>query len=186
VKIFLILAVLFMNCSILATGQEKLLYDFKVETIDGEPFDMKSLKGKMVMIVNTASKCSLAPQFKKLQALFEEYGGEDFIILAFPSNDFFGREPGTNQKIKKSVKEKYGITFPLMAKISVKGKNIHPLYSWLTISKQNGRVDAPVKWNFQKFLIDREGRVIDFIPPATRPDCQRTMNWLKEGLSQNR
>ncbi len=165
-----------------AFSQEKLLYDFSVETIDGKSYDLSLLKGKMVMVVNTASKCSLAPQFRQLQSLYEEYGGDDFIILAFPSNNFFGREPGTNQKIKKAVIKKYGVTFPLMAKISVKGEKIHPLYAWLTSSRENGRIDAPVKWNFQKFLIDRDGRVDDFIPPTTRPDCQRTLDWLKEGL----
>lgn len=167
-------------------GQEKLLYDFQVKSIEGEPFDLSIVKGKMVMIVNTATKCSLAPQFKRLQALYEEYGGDDFIILAFPSNDFFKREPGPNKEIKERVDKKYGITFPLMAKISVRGKKIHPLYKWLTSSSENGRLDAPVRWNFQKFLIDRDGRVNDFIAPTTRPDCRRVLEWLNSGLIQQK
>jgi len=183
-KIFWILIFCLFSGLINTSAQEKAFYDFRVKTIDGDNYDLSTLKGKMVMVVNTASKCSLAPQFRKLQSLFEEYGGDDFVILAFPSNDFFNREPGSNQKIKKRVNEKYGITFPLMDKVSVKGKNIHPLYAWLTDSKRNGRVHAPVKWNFQKFLIDREGHVVDFIPPATRPDCQRVIDWLMEGLTR--
>lgn len=110
--------------------------------------------------------------------MYEEYGGEDFTIVAFPSNDFFSQEPGSNQEIKEFCSKKYAVTFLLMEKITVKGDSIHPIYKWLTSSAENGVLDAPVKWNFQKFLIGRNGNVEDFIPPLTRPDNGRVIEWI--------
>ncbi len=162
-----------------ATAQTGSLHQFKVRTIDGKEFDLSSLKGKKVMVVNTASKCGFTPQYKLLQSLYETYGGKNFEIIGFPANNFLGQEPGSNEEIKTFCSENYGVTFPMMAKVSVKGKDIHPLYSWLTEKKLNGVKDAPVKWNFQKFLIDENGRLVDVLPPAAKPDDPKVLEWLR-------
>ncbi len=161
------------------SAQHKTLYDFSAKTIDGKNFNFSELKGKKVLIVNTASQCMLTPQYAKLQELYEEYGGDDFEIVAFPCNDFGKQDPGTNQEIKKFC-EQYPISFMLMEKISAKGDSIHPLFKWLTDSKENGTLDAKVRWNFQKFLIDEEGHVVDFVPPQKSPKSQKILEWLQE------
>ncbi len=176
IKLNLIIFTLLLSFQIFA--QHKTLYDFKAKTIDGEIFDFSSLKGKNVLIVNTASKCSLSPQFKRLQELYEEYGGDDFEIIAFPCNDFGKREPGTNSEIKEKCIRKYGVTFQLMEKIKIKGEDCHPLYYWLTSSEENGSLQARVTWNFQKFLIDKNGEVVDAVAPVSSPKNQRIMEWL--------
>lgn len=159
-------------------AQKASLHSFRVETIDGKELDLSSLKGKKVMVVNTASKCGFTPQYKLLQSLYETYGGRGFEIIGFPANNFMGQEPGSNEDISAFCSENYGVTFPMMAKISVKGKDIHPLYRWLTEKTENGVMDAPVKWNFQKFLIDEAGRLVDVLPSATKPDDAKVLNWL--------
>lgn len=175
---FAISIVVLLLASGICISQSKTLYDFSAKTIDGKMFCFSQLKGKKVLIVNTASECSLTPQYKRLQEMYEEYGGENFEIVAFPSNDFFKHEPGTNQEIKEFCQLKYGVTFLLMEKISVKGDSIHPVYKWLTSSAENGVLDAPVKWNFQKFLVDKNGDVEDFVAPLTRPDVERVIEWI--------
>lgn len=156
----------------------KTLYDFSAMTIDGKPFDFKTLKGKKVLIVNTASKCGFTPQYQELQALYEKYGSDSFTIIGFPANDFLNQEPGTNEEIADFCKKNYGVEFQMMAKISVKGKNMHPLYKWLTKKSENGVMDAPVKWNFQKFMIDENGKLAGFAPPSEKPDSERIINWI--------
>lgn len=178
----LLVSLLLMAVAAQAQAQMKTIYDFQARTIDGEEFDFSVLKGKKIMIVNTASTCSLTPQYKRLQELYEEYGGDDFEIVAFPANDFFNREPGTNAEIKEFCTKKFGVTFRLMEKISVKGDSIHPVYQWLTSSKENGVIDAPVKWNFQKFLINPDGTIEDVVEPWTRPDVEKVVKWI---LSEN-
>jgi glutathione peroxidase len=172
----------FLLCFLTIYGfaQTKNFYDFSATTIDGKMFDFATLKGKKVMIVNTATECALAPQLKKMQELYEEYGGEDFEIIAFPCNDFGNREPANDSTISAFFKIRYNITFPIMSKISIKGENEHPLYKWLTNSSENGKLDAKVTWNFQKFLIDENGQVADFIPPMQGPKNRRIIEWLME------
>ena len=164
------------------TAQTKSFYDFSARTIDGKMLDFSELKGKKVLVVNTASKCSLAGQLKKLQELYEEYGGEEFEIIAFPSNDFGNREPGNNRKILARYQHRYNLSFTLMEKIHVKGENAHPLYQWLISSENNGTLDANVLWNFQKFLIDSEGRVVESVSPLGSPAKNRITEWLQEDL----
>jgi glutathione peroxidase len=158
---------------------QKSLYDFKVQTIDGKEFDLKSLKGKKVLIVNVASKCGYTPQYKELQQLYQQYGGDKFVIIGFPANNFMNQEPGTNQEIAQFCSINYGVSFPIMAKISVKGDDIAPIYKWLTQKSENGVIDAPVKWNFQKFLIDENGKVVDSVPTKESPLSERITNWIK-------
>jgi glutathione peroxidase len=159
---------------------QKTLHDFSARTITGELLDFSTLKGKKVLIVNTATECSLTPQFKKMQELYEEYGGDDFEIIAFPCNDFGSQEPGTNQQIYEFCTQKYNVSFTLMEKISIKGDDMHPIYQWLTSSEENGTLDAKVIWNFQKFLVDGEGQVVESLSPITGVQNRRIIEWLQE------
>ncbi len=161
-------------------AQHKTLYDFKAKTIEGEEYDFSGLKGRKVMIVNIATECSLAPQLNKLQELYEEYGGDDFEIIAFPCNDFGKQEPGTNAEVLEKCESKYKISFQLMEKIKIKGDSIHPIYNWLTQSSENGVLDAKVTWNYQKFLVDKNGQVVESVAPIVGPKNNRILEWLKE------
>jgi glutathione peroxidase len=153
-------------------------YDFVVKDIDGNDFPLSSLKGKKVMIVNTASKCGLTPQYEKLEALYKTYGDKDFVIIGFPANNFMNQEPGTEAEIKDFCTLNYGVTFPIMSKISVKGDDMHPLYQWLTDKEKNGFEDSSVSWNFQKYLIDENGNLVKVIKPRTSPDDESIIAWL--------
>jgi glutathione peroxidase len=144
-------------------------HEFKTETIDGEIFDFSNLKGKRVLIVNTASKCGYTPQYEDLQALYEKYGGDKFTIIGFPSNDFGGQEPGTNEDIKSFCQKNYGVSFMLMAKAPVKGKDKQPVYQWLTDKNLNGVDNASVSWNFNKFLVDENGKWVAHFGSGTNP-----------------
>jgi glutathione peroxidase len=175
--LILILFTITMNAN---TQKYKTLHDFKVVSIDGEIYDLSQHKGQKVLIVNTASKCGLTPQYKDMEALYRTYGGEKFVIIGFPSNNFMRQEPGTNEQIKEFCSLKYDVTFPMMAKISVKGRDQHPLYSWLTRKKENGVMNAKVIWNFQKFMIDEDGRLVGMIPPQVKPDTEKIIKWLNE------
>nr|WP_319570912.1 glutathione peroxidase [uncultured Draconibacterium sp.] len=165
-------------CATSVAAQYKTLYDFSARTINGDTIHFSSLKGKKVLIVNTASECMLTPQYEKLQELYEEYGGNDFEIVAFPCNDFGKQEPGDNEAIKTFCAQ-YPISFTLMEKISIKN-NPPPVYRWLMNSEENGTLDAKVWWNFQKFMIDEEGKVIDFVRPPKSPLSNKIINWLNE------
>jgi glutathione peroxidase len=154
-------------------------HDFTVTNIDGDEFKLGSLKGKKVMVVNTASKCGLTPQYEDLEALYKQYGGEKFEIVGFPANNFMKQEPGTDEEIKEFCTRNYGVSFPMMSKISVKGEDIHPLYQWLTSKSKNGVLDSEVSWNFQKYLIDENGRFVKMISPRTKPNDKEIINWLE-------
>ena len=161
------------------SAQNKVLYDFKATTLDGQSFNLSSLKGKKVMVVNTASKCGLTPQYAKLQKLYEQYKDRNFVIIGFPANNFASQEPGTNSEIKEFCTKNYGVTFPMMSKISVKGDDIDPLYKWLTNKADNKVLDAPVQWNFQKFLIDEKGQIADVALPKELPDEEKIIKWIE-------
>jgi glutathione peroxidase len=176
-KIFLLFSILMMTLTVFA--QDKTIYDFKVTDIDGHPFDMASLKGKKVLIVNTASKCGFTPQYKQLEAIYRKYGPDKFVIVGFPANNFMHQEPGTNSQIKTFCTEKYDVTFPMMSKISVKGDDMAPIYKWLTEKSQNGVMDAPIKWNFQKFMIDKTGHLAGVAWPQDKPDSPKIVNWIE-------
>ncbi|WP_439649713.1 glutathione peroxidase [Flavobacterium dauae] len=158
----------------------KTIYDFKVETITGETFDLSSLKGKKVLIVNTASKCGLTPQFEQLEALYQKYKDQNFVIIGFPTNDFMSQDPGSNEEIAEFCKLNYGVTFPMMAKIVVKGKEKHPLYQYLTEKSQNQIDDFDIEWNFQKFLINENGTIDKVISPRVLPDAKEIVDWIEE------
>jgi glutathione peroxidase len=164
----------------IATAQnKKSFYDFKSTTIDGQPFDFSTLKGKKVLIVNTASKCGHTPQYAQLEELYKKYGSDKFTIIGFPANNFLSQEPGTNSQIKEFCTKNYGVTFPMMSKISVKGDDQDPIYKWLTSKEENGVMDAPVKWNFQKFMIDETGHLAGMVEPGTSPMTDKIINWIE-------
>jgi glutathione peroxidase len=173
----LLASVLLFPC--LMQAQNRTLYDFTVKTIDGDDFPLSKLKGQKVLIVNVASKCGLTPQYEQLQALYEKYRDRNFVIVGFPANNFGRQEPGTNEEIKTFCTLNYGVTFPMMQKISVKGKDIAPLYKWLTRKSENGKEDAEVTWNFQKFLIDENGTLVKSIPPKTAPLSDDIISWIE-------
>ncbi|WP_343747673.1 glutathione peroxidase [Fluviicola sp.] len=161
------------------TGTSQTIYDFKVTDIDGNEFNLASLKGKKVMIVNTASKCGLTPQYEELEKLYKTYKDSNFVIVGFPSNDFMSQEPGTDQEIKAFCSKNYGVSFPMMSKIEVKGKDKHPLYQFLTEKSKNGYSDNSVKWNFQKYLINEQGKLVKVISPSTKPMDQEIISWIR-------
>jgi glutathione peroxidase len=161
------------------TTTTKTLYDFKVKTIDGQNFDLSTLKGKKVLVVNTASKCGNTPQYADLEKLYKQYGGDKFTIIGFPANNFGHQEPGSNGDIKEFCTKNYGVSFQMMAKISVKGDDMDPLYKWLTEKSENGVQDAPVEWNFQKFMIDENGHWVGVVANNVSPMCDQILNWLK-------
>lgn len=157
----------------------KNIYDFKAKTIDGATFDFSTLKGKKILIVNTASECGYTPQYKDLEELYKIYGGDKFTIVGFPANNFGAQEPGTDVEIKEFCAKNYGVTFQMMSKISVKGNDMDPLYKWLTMKEENGVEDADVKWNFQKFLIDENGNWEGIVSHKENPMSEKIVNWIK-------
>ena len=155
------------------------IHEFKVENINGEEFDFSSLNGKKIMVVNTASKCGLTPQYEKLEALYQKYKNDNFIIIGFPSNDFMGQEPGSNEEIIAFCKKNYGVSFPMMSKVKVKGKDKCDIYSFLTSKSQNGLEDNKVQWNFQKYLLDENGFLVKVLSPRTLPDDPQISSWIE-------
>jgi glutathione peroxidase len=174
-----IAGVLMLFFSTTALSGQKNFHDFTVEDIYGESFDLSDLKGKKVLVVNTASKCGLTPQYADLEELYNQYKDKDFVIIGFPANNFMNQEPGTNEEIAEFCEKNYGVSFPMMSKISVKGDDMHPLYQWLTNKEMNGKMDSDVKWNFQKYLINEKGELVDMVPPRQKPDSEKIINWLE-------
>src|SRR5690606_11535246 len=146
----------------------KSIYEFKVPALDGSTIDFSDFKGKKILIVNTASKCGNTPQYEQLEAIYEKYNGK-LVVVGFPANNFMRQEPGSNEEIAAFCEKNYGVTFPMAAKISVKGSDQHPLYVWLTNKKYNKVKDSKVKWNFQKYLIAEDGSLIDVFGSRVKP-----------------
>ena len=162
---------------------DKTIYQFKVKDIQGNIFDFEQLRGMKIMIVNTASKCGLTGQYKGLQKLYDRYKDTGFTIVGFPANDFLWQEPGSDTQIEAFCKENYGVNFPMMSKISVKGSKMHPLYQFLTQLRQNGFKSSSVSWNFQKYLIGRDGKLEKIITPRTAPMNEEVIGWLEETVT---
>ena len=156
------------------------IHQFVVIDIEGNKFDFSSLKGKKIMVVNTASRCGLTPQYEKLEELYTKYKSKNFVIVGFPANDFLMQEPGSNEDIAKFCKKNYGVSFPMMSKISVNGKKIHPVYKFLTKKSLNGLKDNKVEWNFQKYLLDEKGYLVRVISPSTAPDDASIVEWINK------
>ncbi len=160
--------------------EKQNIYQFKVTDISGNEFDMARLKGKKVMIVNTASKCGLTPQYKELEALYKQYKDQNFVIVGFPANNFASQEPGTDKEIASFCQLNYGVSFPMMSKVSVKGTDMCALYQFLTQKAKNGLQDSEVEWNFQKYLINAQGELEKVIQPQVLPSDSSVVEWIKK------
>lgn len=155
------------------------IYDFKVEALDGSTIDFADYKGKKILIVNTASKCGFTPQYEGLEELYKQYK-DQLVIIGFPANDFGRQEPGTNEEIAGFCKKNYGVTFPMAAKISVKGKDMAPIYHWLTNKDYNKVKNSSVKWNFQKYLIDENGTLVNVYGSTVKPTSDKIVSAIKK------
>lgn len=155
----------------------KSIYDFKVEGLENGTIDFSAFKGKKILIVNTASNCGYTKQYEGLQELYVTYK-EKLVIIGFPANNFGDQEPGTNSEIQEFCKKNYGVTFPMAAKVSVKGEDMTPIYKWLTSKTENGVLDAEVKWNFGKFLIDENGNLLNYFPSKVTPMSEEIVSKL--------
>ena len=175
----IVLISLFILSLIMAQAQTNSIYQFKVKDINGEIFDMSSLKGKKILLVNVASKCGFTPQYEQLQELYEKYGESGFVVIGFPANNFANQEPGSRTEIKAFCTANYGVTFPMMDKVSTKGDDQSPIYQWLTHKSKNGVMDSEVSWNFQKYMIDKEGKLVGFLSPKESPLSDKIITWIE-------
>lgn len=181
-KIFSLIAlsIFMISCKAQNDKTMQTIYDYKVEDISGETFDFATLKGKKILVVNTASECGFTPQFEGLEALYQKYKDDNFVIVGFPSNDFGQQDPGSNKEIAEFCKINYGVTFPMMSKISVKGDSIAPIYQFLTQKELNGKKNSSVKWNFQKYIINEDGTLEDYFYSITTPDSKKITKWIEK------
>jgi len=177
IKILISSALLFVSLAL--NAQKMTLHDFTVESITGEKIELSQFKGKKVLVVNTASKCGLTPQYEILEEVYKEFGGDEFVIIGFPANNFGAQEPGSNEEIEMFCTANYGVSFPMMGKISVKGNDMHEVYQWLTQKAKNGVEDTDVAWNFQKYLIDENGKYVAMVAPQESPACETILNFIK-------
>lgn len=162
-------------CMMLAVNS---IYDFKVPSLDGGTIDFSKFKGKYILVVNTASKCGYTGQYEDLEKLYEANKSK-LVVVGFPANNFGGQEPGSNQEIKEFCKKNYGVTFPMAEKVSVKGGDTHPLFQFLTKKEMNGVQDAEIKWNFTKFLLDKDGKLLAVFPSSVNPMSEEIAKYLK-------
>ncbi len=176
-KIFLASAFTLIISSF-AFSQTNSIHQFKVKSIDGKIVDFAKFKGKKILVVNTASECGYTPQYEGLQKLYEA-NKDKLVVVGFPCNQFGGQESGTEETIKEFCKARFGVTFPLTSKVDVKGDNIAPIYKWLCTKEENGVLDATIKWNFNKFLLDENGKMLAYFPSKTKPDSEEIANLLK-------
>src|SRR5580704_16341305 len=179
-SMFLVLATLLLAATAFAASS---VYDFTLDSIDGKPAPLANYKGKILLLVNVASRCGFTPQYTALEATYEKYKDQGFVILGFPANNFGGQEPGTNEEIQKFCTGKYNVTFPVYGKVSVKGDDQTPLYSYLT-TDANPSLTGDIKWNFTKFLVDRNGNVVQRFEPATKPDSPEVISAIEKTLKQ--
>ena len=159
--------------------KKETIYQFNVQDLSDNAFDFAALKGKKIMIVNTASECGLTPQYEQLQTVYEKYKDQNFVIVGFPANNFGSQEPGSNAQIATFCQKNYGVSFPMMAKISVKGNDQHPVYQFLTQKSKNGLQDSEVQWNFQKYLINENGELAKVVSPRVLPTDAEITNWTE-------
>ncbi len=163
---------------------ERSMYDFEMIDIDGDVVKLDKFKGNVVMIVNTASRCGLTPQYEGLQTLYDKYKEQGFVVLGFPANNFLGQEPGTEEEIKEFCTLKYNVTFPMFSKISVTGSDQHPFYTFLTHASTNPGLDGDITWNFEKFISDRSGRITARFSPKTLPTDNEVVSIIETLLAE--
>jgi glutathione peroxidase len=164
-------------------GGEKTIFDYTLNTIDGQPAPLSAYKGKVVMLVNVASRCGYTPQYTALESTYEKYKDRGFVIIGIPANNFGAQEPGTNKEIKTFCQSKYNVTFPMMAKVSVKGEDKNPLYQYLTDKSANPKTGGDIQWNFTKFLVGPDGQIITRFEPAVTPDSPEVLAAIEKALA---
>ena len=162
------------------TMSKETIYSYKVNDLSGNEFDFASLKGKKILIVNTASNCGLTPQYKDLEAIYEKYKSNNFVVVGFPANNFAAQEPGSSNEISEFCQKNYGVTFPMMEKVSLKGGDMCAVYQFLTQKSKNGLQDSEVEWNFQKYLINEKGELEKVVLPQVLPTDQEIVNWINK------
>lgn len=167
-----------------ADAKTKSVLDFKMTDIDGKRVKLNKYKGKVLLVVNTASQCGYTPQYAGLESIYKKYNAEGFYVLGFPANNFGGQEPGTAEEIKEFCTTKYKVTFPMFAKISVKGEDQDPLYKFLTAKETNPQFAGDITWNFNKFLVDRKGKVIARFTSKDAPDGEKVVAAIEKELSK--
>jgi glutathione peroxidase len=166
-----------------ASDPHRSVLDFTLKSISGQDTPLRQFAGKVVLLVNTASKCGLTPQYKALEALYQRYRDQGLVILGFPANDFLAQEPGTDREIQEFCLINYGVSFPMFSKISVRGKAIHPLYRFLTAKETNPAFAGKIAWNFTKFLMDRQGNLVARFEPRTVPDDPQVIAAVEKALA---
>lgn len=172
----------FFYTTIKAQKMDQTIYNFNVEDIDGKQVSLADYRGKVVLIVNVASECGYTPEYEHLQNLYASHKDQGLVVLGFPANDFGAQEPGSNAEIKDFCTARFGVNFPMFSKITVKGEGQHPLYQFLTTASMNGLNDDQVKWNFQKFLISKEGKLISVIPYNASVQGGETLQLIEAAL----
>jgi glutathione peroxidase len=178
------LFLIFCAVSLGLSAQSKSIYNFTIDSIDGKPVNLANFSGKVVLIVNVASKCGFTPQYAALESLYEKYKDKGFVIVGVPANNFMSQEPGTNEEIKTFCTNKYNVTFPMMSKVSVKGDDKAPLYTFLTDKASDPQFGGDIKWNFTKFLFDRSGNIVARFEPATTPDSPQVIAAIEAALAK--
>lgn len=183
-KLLIYAVFLVVSGSLIFAGGEKMkhFYDFKMKDIDGKDVKLDVFKGKVILVVNVASKCGSTPQYEGLQNIYDRFREKGFVILGFPANNFLGQEPGSNEQIKQFCTLNYGVTFPMFSKISVRGKDQHPLYEFLTSKETNPGFGGRITWNFNKFLLDREGNIVDRFATKIQPESDRVVSAIQKYL----
>jgi glutathione peroxidase len=179
-SLFLMLSI----ATVMAVAQSASIYDFTLKSIDHQPVSLKSYSGKAVLLVNVASRCGFTPQYAGLEALYEKYKDRGLVIVGIPANNFASQEPGTEEEIKKFCSSKYNVTFPMMAKVSVLGDDETPLYKFLTDKSANPQIGGDIKWNFTKFLFDRNGKPVARFEPNVTPDSPQVQAAIESALGQ--
>ena len=178
----LLITVALAAASAAAHAEARSIYDFRLQDIDGKAVSLGDFKGNVLLIVNVASRCGYTYQYEGLEALYRRYKDSGLVILGFPANDFLGQEPGTNGQIKEFCSATYGVTFPLFSKISVKGDDQHPLYQYLTAQSTDPQFSGEITWNFNKFLVDRNGRIVARFDSRDKPEDEKTIQAIEKTL----
>ena len=171
-----------MVCAALMAG-DKTIYDFTLNSIDGQPAPLSAYRGKVVMLVNVASRCGFTPQYTALESIYEKYKDRGFVIVGIPANSFGAQEPGTNEEIKTFCSTKYNVKFPMMSKVSVKGDDKTPLYQYLTDKSANPRTGGDIQWNFTKFLVGTDGKIVARFEPKATPDSPEVTSAIETALA---
>jgi len=183
ITVFSILALAF-GMTAAAAVQARSVLDFTMQSIDGQETPLRQFQGKVLLLVNTASKCGFTPQYKALEEIYKRYKDQGLVILGFPANNFLWQEPGTDQEIKQFCLINYGVSFPMFAKISVAGKDLHPLFKFLVAKETNPQFAGKISWNFTKFLVDRKGEVVARFAPRTVPDDPLVIAAIEKALQE--